>query len=212
VRELSPAMTRLHGDPVLRKKMGTAARASLQLGGFSEDRHIHGVEDYDLWMRMARAGASFYYLHEVLGSYRLHDESLSSGSDFVARELSLIESHFQSLDAFLPEIRRGIKRRRGGHHAAVGYRTLHRRDFASARRSVPDGIDVPPAGSCRAEVRRGRSHMVCAAGVLSCCVLRQAGSHCSSAIGCRTVESEDIERCAVVLLFVSIERRHGRTL
>jgi teichuronic acid biosynthesis glycosyltransferase TuaG len=106
----------------------------VRVGGFSEDRAIHGVEDYDLWMRLAREGATFYYLHELLGSYRLHDESMSSARSFDARELAVIQTHFASLDATSGAVRRGIRRRLGAYHAAAAYRMLRRHDVRPACR------------------------------------------------------------------------------
>jgi glycosyltransferase involved in cell wall biosynthesis len=44
-------------------------------GLFDEDRRIQNCEDYDLWLRMALAGASFYGMTEKLMRYRRHPAS-----------------------------------------------------------------------------------------------------------------------------------------
>jgi len=41
-------------------------------GGFGESEEIVTAEDYDLWLRLAKAGARFIFLPEVLGEYRIH--------------------------------------------------------------------------------------------------------------------------------------------
>lgn len=48
-----------------------------QVGGFCERNDYYCVEDYDLWIRLAAAGCRFYFLHEILGEYRLHTANSS---------------------------------------------------------------------------------------------------------------------------------------
>ncbi len=47
-------------------------------GKFEEELKYQNCEDYDLWLRMAYTGATFYCNNEILGSYRKH----SAGSVF----------------------------------------------------------------------------------------------------------------------------------
>ncbi|WP_157962693.1 glycosyltransferase family 2 protein [Chitinophaga deserti] len=53
---------------------GACVRTSLirQCGGFSEDREMIAVEDYDLWLRCAKQTNRFKYVSQILGGY---DES-----------------------------------------------------------------------------------------------------------------------------------------
>jgi glycosyltransferase involved in cell wall biosynthesis len=44
----------------------------LQLGSFCEDAAIVTAEDYDLWLRVARAGLRIAFVAEVLGEFRIH--------------------------------------------------------------------------------------------------------------------------------------------
>jgi glycosyltransferase involved in cell wall biosynthesis len=101
-------------------------------GGFSEDREIAGVEDYDLWMRLAARNITFFYLHEVLGTYRLHPGGLTSQAHFDARELTLLERHFAALDLSRPDVKRRVSARRGAHYAARGYHLISRGEVRAA--------------------------------------------------------------------------------
>lgn len=54
-------------------------------GGFDERRSFIVAEDYDLWLRLAKAGATMRFLPEMLGDYRLHASSASASSLRVAK-------------------------------------------------------------------------------------------------------------------------------
>lgn len=45
--------------------------------GFKEDKEIIGLEDFDLWIRIAKTGARFKYISTVLGSYVFGDDNLT---------------------------------------------------------------------------------------------------------------------------------------
>lgn len=47
------------------------------VGGFREDADIVTAEDYDLWLRLARAGARIGFVREILGEYRIHSGNQS---------------------------------------------------------------------------------------------------------------------------------------
>ncbi len=44
------------------------------IGGFDESLNIKNAEDYDLWVRLAKAGFKFYYLNQFLTYYRIHNK------------------------------------------------------------------------------------------------------------------------------------------
>jgi glycosyltransferase involved in cell wall biosynthesis len=70
-------------------------RNFLEVGGFSENPRFVGVEDYDLWLRLAKAGCRFFYQHEVLGTYRVHSECFTSKSERHCQHiLNVLNSHF----------------------------------------------------------------------------------------------------------------------
>ena len=45
--------------------------------GFSEDPRFVTVEDYDLWLKLARNGARIGFVREILGEYRIHGANAS---------------------------------------------------------------------------------------------------------------------------------------
>lgn len=45
------------------------------VGGFSEDENFVTAEDYHLWLKLAQAGAKFFFIDQVLGRYRFHAEN-----------------------------------------------------------------------------------------------------------------------------------------
>jgi len=52
-------------------------KALVGAGCFDPDPRYYGVEDYDLWLTLARRGSSFLGLPELLTAYRVHGDSLS---------------------------------------------------------------------------------------------------------------------------------------
>lgn len=50
-------------------------KSAQRLGGFDED--LSGVQDYDLWLRLALAGARIGLVDEPLASYRVHASNMS---------------------------------------------------------------------------------------------------------------------------------------
>jgi len=89
-------------------------RRLLKVGGFSEDAEIVSAEDYDLWLNLAKIGARFIFLPEILGEYRRHEGGISQGqSESVLRNiratLAVVERHL----ALLPMSKWGRKIRYG---------------------------------------------------------------------------------------------------
>ena len=65
-----------------------------KVGGFSENPRFHSIEDYDLWLKLSRL-TRFVFLHEVLGEYRLFEDSLGSAIKYnLENTLSVLECHF----------------------------------------------------------------------------------------------------------------------
>jgi glycosyltransferase involved in cell wall biosynthesis len=66
-----------NGNPVLTS--GSVVKRSFiyEVGGFDEDPDIVGIEDYDLWLTLAKRGYIFEYLNEPLGAYS-HEDGISS--------------------------------------------------------------------------------------------------------------------------------------
>ncbi len=70
-------------------------------GGFDETAAFHGVEDYDLWLRLAEQGASFYGINASLVRYRRHAQAmtLDLSPHVMLREINVWERHFPTAQA-----------------------------------------------------------------------------------------------------------------
>lgn len=79
----------LMGYPILPSSAVVRRTAVERWGGFTL-----GLDDWELWLRWAAAGASFYHVRQPLLNYRLHADNLN-------RQWSVRrEAHFAMLDAF----------------------------------------------------------------------------------------------------------------
>src|SRR3989338_7220744 len=68
----------------------------LRVNGFSEEPCLAGVEDYDLWLRLARKSCKIVFLHDVLGYFRIHDDSFSAKIEkHCAHVTCLFDRHFR---------------------------------------------------------------------------------------------------------------------
>lgn len=61
-----------------------------RVGLFEEEKAYQGVEDYDLWLRLAQAGVVFYGLPSVLARYRQHDTATSSVQSKIYKPMLLV--------------------------------------------------------------------------------------------------------------------------
>ena len=61
----------------------------IEAGMFDESENLRGVEDYDLWLRLALINAKFKYCNTVLGQYCLHENNEIKKSDFYLRSIFL---------------------------------------------------------------------------------------------------------------------------
>jgi GT2 family glycosyltransferase len=63
-------------------------------GGFDEARKYQNCEDYDLWLTLARHGATFYAMDEKLFMYRRHPTAATHDESSVLRPmLEVIRKH-----------------------------------------------------------------------------------------------------------------------
>ena len=53
-------------------------RLLLAQGGLTSDPALKGVDDYDLWLRLAASGVTFTYIPEPLAVYRVHEAAMSA--------------------------------------------------------------------------------------------------------------------------------------
>lgn len=86
----------------------TVVRRSLvfKVEGFSEDPKFHGAEDYDFWLRLAKTGARFFYLNEILGEYRRSQTGITSKPEYHAHNaFNVFKYHLEMMyqDGMLSE-------------------------------------------------------------------------------------------------------------
>jgi GT2 family glycosyltransferase len=113
----------------------TAVRRStlVAAGGFSEDMSFNGVEDYDLWLRLARNGCRIGYLPEVLGTYRVQGQGITSKVDVHVRNtMNVLGAHFAHLSTG-PAYRRRARRRRAATLKDAGRACMRSGDRSRAR-------------------------------------------------------------------------------
>jgi glycosyltransferase involved in cell wall biosynthesis len=92
-----------------------------EVGGFQEREDLVTVEDYDLWMRLARAGARFEVIPEILGEYTLHASNASANLERTYDNAfrALEEQYLQLAEKGQLDIDRAIGRRRRGRLAMI---------------------------------------------------------------------------------------------
>jgi glycosyltransferase involved in cell wall biosynthesis len=80
---------------------GTVVRRSLIIdaGGFCENFTYRGLEDFDLWMRMAIAGARFKFIDETLGFYWISADNISQ---FTHRRYLCYRNLYARFESYLP--------------------------------------------------------------------------------------------------------------
>jgi glycosyltransferase involved in cell wall biosynthesis len=70
-----------------------------RVGLFDENRRLQNCEDYELWLRLARAGSTFYGMTEKLMRYRRHSaSSTNSESRILVPMIEVIKKHSQEVD------------------------------------------------------------------------------------------------------------------
>lgn len=120
-------------------------QALLEVGGFREDRKLNGVEDYDLWLRLARAGCRFEYLHEPLGIYCVHGMGYTSNVELnCEHSLNVLASHFAQWSAPTPYYRYLMRKRRGDAFRVAGRLLMKRGEHLKAREFFRKALHEDP--------------------------------------------------------------------
>jgi len=100
-------------------------------GGFSEDRELIAVEDYDLWLRISRITERFVHIPRELGAYWLEGEGIAGASERqVERRIAVHSRHAGWLD----EGARRLAEKRLAYE--VGMLLLRMRRYRDAARSL----------------------------------------------------------------------------
>ena len=116
----------------------------LDVGGFSEDMRFNSVEDYDLWLRLARAGCCIEYLHTPLSVYRL-GQGISNNVVMHNRHIiNVLNSHFQEWPSEKVYDRILKRRRRGNIIRASGNVFLKKGKRRNAQRYLWLALKLDP--------------------------------------------------------------------
>lgn len=117
-------------DPLPTSSVLLRRRAVEQVGGFASDVP-YGVEDWDLWLRLVAAGATFVCEPAAAVRYRRHAGGLTADlENLAAGSLAIHERHAALVDATAREAARArdlVTMARG---------RVRRRDYAGARASL----------------------------------------------------------------------------
>ena len=136
----------LHGNRLSTSATTVKTDLVRKHGGFDERREFFTAEDFDLWLRLARNGSQFLFLHETLGEYTLSGMSMTANIErhCMARRAvccAHLEAHAESLETYRRRILGNSEyafaralHRSGQHGRALGrYRAAMREGFVSAR-------------------------------------------------------------------------------
>jgi len=118
------------------------AEALRAVGGFDEDPAIVTTEDYDLWMRLARAGVRMEFTPRMLGVFHRHPDSASSAAERHLRaELAVLDRHFGTGPATAAT---RLRRRHRVARAHYGAGRQLRREPAAALRAFARAVTISP--------------------------------------------------------------------
>ncbi len=117
----------------------------LELGGFSGDPGFVGAEDLDLWLRLTKAGCRLEYLHEVLGTYRVHGQNFTAKVEkFLKNSLAVLDRHFQEWQPKTPLYQYLMRRRRSDVIRGAGLTCVKQGNFPLARKLLLKALAEDP--------------------------------------------------------------------
>lgn len=113
--------------------------------GFSEDANLAGVEDYDLWLRLSKMEKEFFYLHEPLGSYRIHDNSYTTNIERQNKHtLNLLDKYLKEWQPKTFYYKLLIAKRYATNFRATGHSFMHRKENKTAKQFLIKGLRRNP--------------------------------------------------------------------
>jgi glycosyltransferase involved in cell wall biosynthesis len=100
---------------------GATVRADVfrRVGAFAEDRELQGVEDYDLWLRIAKCGEQICFIDRPLGLYR-RGQTSGNVRQHAEHKLELLERHARAITGDEDRIDKWRRRRRAHIHYQAG--------------------------------------------------------------------------------------------
>jgi glycosyltransferase involved in cell wall biosynthesis len=109
----------------------------LDVDGFSEDMRFTAVEDYDLWLRLARAGCRIEYLHKILSVYRDWGQNISNNVLMHNQHvMNVFDAHFQRWRPKNLYYRCLNRRQRGSILRAGGHSFMNQGSHSKAQRCL----------------------------------------------------------------------------
>jgi glycosyltransferase involved in cell wall biosynthesis len=103
----------LFGGNVLATSSTVVRReAMVRVGDFRTEDKFITAEDYDLWLRIAKANFQFRFLPDLLGEYRVHEGNAGRYGRVKKATLNVLDDHFASLekDDFVNRVRKRKRR------------------------------------------------------------------------------------------------------
>ncbi|HET7010124.1 MAG TPA: glycosyltransferase [Anaerolineales bacterium] len=112
------------------------------VGGFDES--LHSYEDWDLWLRLARAGCPMRWIAQPVSLYRFHSRQMTrDGNQMTQANLAVLEKIFTDPD--LPEV---WTRRRDAAYSNAYLRAAANsylaREFAAAKGFLSQAVERQP--------------------------------------------------------------------
>ena len=110
--------------------------------GFSEEKLLAGVEDYDLWLRLLKNGCKAFYLHKPLGYCRIHGGSFSSKLIRQSqRKTFLLNRH---LSALAPNFKAQANKRKAMSYRSSANALQKQKDFKLAIKYCKKALSTYP--------------------------------------------------------------------
>lgn len=110
-------------NPVINSSVVIRRSCVEQLGPISQERELIAVEDYDYWLRAAKANMRFKYINQTLGYYWIANGNISFNVKQLDRINALYDKHLYDADSELVrEVNNRVSVVRGrilhlaGHH------------------------------------------------------------------------------------------------
>ena len=125
-------------DPLPTSSVVVRQETVRAVGGFESDVP-YGVEDWDLWLRLAAAGATFVCEPEARVRYRRHPSGLTADLENLGRgSLEIHERHGALVE---PGVREAALAR---DHTTLARGLVRRRDYAGAREALSEAAAHAP--------------------------------------------------------------------
>lgn len=106
-------------------------RAFLEAGGY--DAQLKGVDDYELWLRLAAGGCKFGVVGSVVYRSRSHPKRMSQDFESQSRRHMQVLDNFLAGDTYPPQLRESAHRASAGMAKVLGDYAFARGDTKKAR-------------------------------------------------------------------------------